>query len=73
MTNGKEEVLKNYPVDKPPLETLTQTGYVVLAIDAYGFGERQHQGPAGDRESGQKNRNGVIQTVYLARQKLYGA
>lgn len=30
---------------------LVQAGYVVLAVDSYAFGERQHQGPAGDREA----------------------
>ncbi len=33
---------------------LAQAGCVVLAIDAYAFGERQHQGPAGERESGRE-------------------
>lgn len=31
---------------------LAQAGYVVLAVDAYAFGERQYQGAAGERESG---------------------
>ena len=33
---------------------LVQAGYVVLAVDAYAFGERQHQGPAGEREAGRE-------------------
>ena len=31
---------------------LVRTGYVVLCIDAYAFGERRFQGPAGNREEG---------------------
>ncbi len=33
---------------------LVQAGYVVLAVDAYAFGGRQQQGPAGERESGRE-------------------
>jgi len=70
--NGKEEVLKDYPVDKPPLETLTQAGYVVLAIDAYGFGERQHQGPAGDKESGQQTESALFKQFIWQGKTLWG-
>ena len=49
---GKREMFEDR-VTVPPLgPALAQAGYVVLAIDAYAFGERQQQGPAGDRESG---------------------
>ncbi len=49
---GKNEMFEDR-VTVPPLgPALAAAGYVVLAIDAYAFGERQQQGPAGDRESG---------------------
>ncbi|MGC9328737.1 MAG: dienelactone hydrolase, partial [Candidatus Hinthialibacter sp.] len=35
--NAKEEILKNYPIDKPPVESFTEAGYAVMAIDAYAF------------------------------------
>jgi hypothetical protein len=35
-----------------PGPALVEAGYVVLTIDAYCFGERIQQGPAGDTESG---------------------
>ena len=39
---------------------LVQAGYVVLAVDSYAFGERQHQGPAGERESGRETEQSLF-------------
>lgn len=49
---GKNELFQDRFTDASLATTLTQAGYVVLAIDAYAFGERQMQGPAGERERG---------------------
>ncbi|HXK93067.1 MAG TPA: dienelactone hydrolase, partial [bacterium] len=38
---GKEELLNTWPTSTPPAVAFTQAGYCVMAIDAYGFGERQ--------------------------------
>jgi dienelactone hydrolase len=47
--------------DKTPRgPALAQAGYLVLAIDAYSFGERQHQGPAGQRESGRDTESALF-------------
>lgn len=70
--NGKEEILKNYPVDRPPVESLTQEGYVVLAIDAYAFGERQHQGAAGDREKGGQIESSLFKQFIWQGKTLWG-
>jgi dienelactone hydrolase len=35
-----------------PGPALARAGYAVLAIDAYGFNQRETQGPSGDRERG---------------------
>ncbi len=70
--NGKEEIRKNYPVDKPPVESFTQAGYVVLAIDAYAFGERQHQGPAGDREEGGRTESALFKQFLWEGKTLWG-
>jgi len=49
---GKDELFLTRP-DVPALgPALARAGAVVLAIDAYGFGERQNQGPAGKAETG---------------------
>ncbi len=50
--NGKEELFlrEHTPLQAGP--TLARRGYVVLAIDAYCFGERSGKGPGGSREIG---------------------
>src|SRR5512134_3394593 len=50
---GKDELLQDTLIGTPPGAAFVREGYVVLAVDAYAFGERQDQGPGGDRESGQ--------------------
>lgn len=49
---GKDETLLGRGPDPAPGEMLAEAGFVVLAIDAYGFGEREHQGPMGEAEHG---------------------
>ena len=50
---GKEELFKkNYVNETGPGEGLIKEGYIVMAIDAYGFGERQGKGPNGEKETG---------------------
>jgi dienelactone hydrolase len=48
---GKEELFRQDHTPEIPGEALTQRGYVVLAIDAYGFGERRGRGPGGPAET----------------------
>lgn len=50
--NGKEEIFKQWPTKTPPAVEFTRRGYVLLAIDAYCFGERRGKGPAGEKETG---------------------
>jgi dienelactone hydrolase len=49
---GKEEIFKTRPTPEVPAVELTRRGYVVLAIDAYCFGERSGKGPMGESERG---------------------
>lgn len=51
-TLGKDAALKIRENGYAPGVALVEAGFIVLAIDAYGFCEREHQGPAGQRESG---------------------
>lgn len=49
---GKDEMFLDR-VTVPPLGVeLVRQGYVVMGTDAYAFGERRWQGPAGNREDG---------------------
>lgn len=50
--NGKEEIFKQWPTKTPPAVEFTRRGYVLLAIDAYCFGERRGKGPAAEKETG---------------------
>jgi hypothetical protein len=49
---GKDEMFQEVAGGPAPGVALVRAGYVVLGIDAYAFGERQQQGPAGSAESG---------------------
>lgn len=50
---GKDELFsERVPGIPEPGVALVRRGYVVLCMDAYAFGERQSQGPAGAGESG---------------------
>lgn len=47
--NGKEELFKTAHTPEMPAETLARRGYVVIAIDAYCFGERNGRGPGQEK------------------------
>ena len=59
---GKEEVLiKAFEkLDFATGQALTKEGYVVLCIDAYAFGQRRFQGPAGQKEEGRKTEHSLF-------------
>ena len=46
---GKEELFRTNALPVPPGPELVRRGYAVLAIDAYCFGERNGQGPGGEK------------------------
>jgi dienelactone hydrolase len=47
---GKEELFQSKHTPEPPGPALARRGYVVVAIDATGFGERNGHGPDGANE-----------------------
>ncbi len=49
---GKEELFQARHTPEAPGPALVRRGFVVLGIDAYGFGERNGQGPGGPGETG---------------------
>ena len=49
---GKEELFQAQPTPEAPGPAFAKRGFVVLAIDAYGFGDRNGQGPGGGAEKG---------------------
>jgi dienelactone hydrolase len=51
---GKEELFEAKHTPEPPGPALARRGFVVLAIDAYCFGERNGRGPGGPEERGKE-------------------
>ncbi len=49
---GKEEIFQARHTPEPPGPVFAKRGFVVLAIDAYCFGERNGKGPGGPDEKG---------------------
>jgi dienelactone hydrolase len=49
---GKEELFQAKHTPEPPGPALVKRGFVVLAVDAYCFGERNGRGPGGPEEKG---------------------
>jgi hypothetical protein len=47
-------------------------GYVVLCIDAYAFGERRFQGPAGEREEGRRTETSLFKMFLWQGRTLWG-
>lgn len=69
---GKDELLQ--PRENTPTvgASLTGAGIAVLCIDAYAFGERQSQGPAGDREAGAATELSLFKHLLWQDQTLWG-
>ena len=51
---------------------LVQAGYVVFSIDAYCFGERRWQGPAGKKEEGGQTESALSKTFLWQGRTLWG-
>lgn len=74
---GKEELFRRAYADYGNAELVTgpdlaRRGYVVLAIDAYAFGERISQGPAGPRERGAQTEAALFKTFAWQGRTLWG-
>ena len=71
---GKEEVItRTYPrLDFATGEALARQGYIVLCIDAYAFGERRFQGPAGKKEEGGRTETSLFKTFLWEGRTLWG-
>ena len=71
---GKEEVVSRAfsKLDFATGEALARGGYVVLCIDAYAFGERRFQGPAGKREEGGRTESSLFKTFLWEGRTLWG-
>jgi len=72
--NGKRELITEAhdELDFATGEELVRSGYIVLAIDAYAFGERRWQGPAGVDEEGQNTEEALFKTFLWEGRTLWG-
>jgi hypothetical protein len=72
--NGKEEVITKAfgKLDFATGEALVREGYVVLCIDAYAFGERRFQGPAGEKEEGRRTETSLFKMFLWQGRTLWG-
>ncbi len=72
-SGGKSEMLRDgWPVEGTAAEALTRRGYVVIAIDAYCFGERSGHGPGGLRETGAAEEASLFKTHLWRGRTLWG-
>lgn len=69
---GKEEIFDERVPGIQPGPALVQAGYVVMAIDAYCFGERIRQGPKGDAESGREVEHALFKHFLWLGSTLWG-
>lgn len=74
---GKEELLR--PAfrefgggDLIPGHNLVRKGFVVLAIDAYGFGERRYESPASEQETGSQVEASLFKAFAWQGRTLWG-
>ncbi|MEO5804004.1 MAG: alpha/beta hydrolase family protein [Verrucomicrobiota bacterium] len=69
---GKEELFQAKHTPKAPGPTLAKRGYVVIAIDAYCFGERNGKGPAGPEDKGSSGEMSASKFNLWAGRTLWG-
>jgi dienelactone hydrolase len=69
---GKEELFRERVPGILPGPALVNAGYVVMAIDAYSFGERVEQGPKGSAESGRQVEHALFKHFLWQGATLWG-
>jgi dienelactone hydrolase len=69
---GKDELFDDARIGFAPGAPLAQAGYIVFAIDAYAFNQRETQGPAGERERGSATEQALFKHFVWQGQTLWG-
>jgi dienelactone hydrolase len=69
---GKDELFLDHVTEPAFGIQLVKLGYVVMAVDAYAFGERQTQGPAGEDESGRETEHSLFKKFLWEGKSLWG-
>ena len=69
---GKDAAIRIRENGYAPGLALAEAGFVVMAIDAYGFGQREHQGPAGELERGRETELSLFKHFLWQGKTLWG-
>jgi dienelactone hydrolase len=69
---GKEELFQTGHMPEPPGPALVRRGFVVMAIDAGGFGERNGRGPGGPSERGTRGEETACKFHLWAGRSFWG-
>ena len=69
---GKDAAIRVRENGYAPGLALVEAGFIVLAIDAYGFGQREHQGPGGASESGASTELSLYKQFVWQGRSLWG-
>ena len=69
---GKDAAIKVRENGYAPGLALVEAGFIVLAIDAYGFDQREHQGPGGASESGASTELSLYKQFVWQGRSLWG-
>jgi dienelactone hydrolase len=71
---GKKEIIRKAfeKLDFATGVVLAREGYIVLCIDAYAFGERRFQGPAGKKEEGGRTEESLFKMFLWQGRTLWG-
>ncbi|MCY4466269.1 MAG: dienelactone hydrolase family protein [Chloroflexi bacterium] len=69
---GKDAALRIRENGYAPGIALAEAGFVVCAIDAYGFGRREHEGPGGKSETGRETETSLFKQFLWQGRTLWG-
>lgn len=69
---GKDAALRIRENGYAPGIALAEAGFIVCAIDAYGFGQREHEGPGGKSESGRETETSLFKQFLWQGRTLWG-
>ncbi len=69
---GKDAAIRIRENGYAPGLALAEAGFIVMAIDAYGFGQREHQGPAGKAERGRDTELSLFKHFLWQGKTLWG-
>jgi dienelactone hydrolase len=71
-SRGKEELFQDDPIGITRGAALVQAGYIVIAVDTYAFGQREHVGPAHELQTGSETEQAWFKKFLWEGKSLWG-